>query len=378
MVLLQAKRRPSSTLPTVTLDIVEPAAAGSISPPWKSSVPDGAAVRCVPLLAVLKEGNEWRLAVGDIRITVYQDLRTSLVAVVRGLWLASAESEDLAATPKGWRSCLTDEHLVELLSTALRSVPHGVRAEPEGLATEIAKAHAEQSRNGVGKLREFRYGLEHALGESLRSISTHQLESVLADVIELSTIVGRVSEEARHAAREGMGAWITYPPVYHAQRRMMDPTLPSRPGRRRAIRQPWFAILDAGVRQCQAMEREASEECPLLHVLLNAASTIAVTREAKAQETFNLVAVVGGVLFGVSALILALYDASSILPLRVSNAVVLAPLAISGLLAACLAAVLPGRSRSGRGRRFAAVLAAVLVMLLVLIVSGTLVSPEST
>jgi hypothetical protein len=95
---------------------------------------------------------------------------------------------------------------------------------------------------------------------------------------------------------------------------MMDPTLPPRPGRRRTARQPWFAVLDAGVRQCQAMEREANEECPLLHSLLNAVSTMAVTREAKAQETFNLVAVVGGVLFGVSALILALYDASAILP----------------------------------------------------------------
>jgi hypothetical protein len=375
MGLLQ-RRRPSSAPHAFTLEIVEPETAISVPPPWDVSVPAGAAVRYVPLLAVLKRGDEWRLAVGDIRVTVFPDLRASLTAVVRGLWLAQAESGQAGGTPKGWRSRLTDEHLTELLSSALRSVVYGDRAEPEGLATEIAKAYAEESRNGVGKLREFRYVLEHSLGESLRSISTHRLEEVLADAIELSTIVGRVSEEARHAAREGMGAWITHPPVYHAQRRMLDPTLPPRPGRRRAARQPWFAVLDAGVRQCQAMEREASEECPLLHSLLNAASTIAVTREAKAQETFNLVAVVGGVLFGVSALILALYDATAVLPLRVSNAIVVAPLALAGLFAASLAAVLPGRSRSGRGRRFAVALAAVLVMLLVLVTSGTLVSPK--
>lgn len=368
------RRRPVSMPHGITLDIVDPGTANSIPPLWAVSAPSGAAVRHVPLLAVLKTGDEWRIVVGESRVTVSTDLRASLTAVVRGLWTARAGA---GATPIGWHSCLTDQHLTEPLTAALLAVAHGYRAEPEGLATEIAKAHAEHSRNSVGKLREFRYALEHSLGESLRSVSTHQLEGVLADVIELSTVVGRVCEEARRAAREGMGAWITYPSVYHAQRHMRDPTLPRRPGRWRAARQPWFAVLDAGVRQCQAMEKEADDECPLLHSLLNAASTIAVTREAKAQETFHLVAVVGGVLFGVSALILALYDASSILPLRIDNAVVVAPLAVAGLFAASLAAVLPGNARSGRGRRFAVAFAAVLIMLLVLFVSGTLVSPKS-
>lgn len=105
-------------------------------------------------------------------------------------------------------------------------MPHGSRPDPEGLATEIAKAHAEKSRNRIRELRVFRYGLEHLLGSSLRG-STHRLESILADVVELSTLVGRVADEAREASRGGMGVWITNPAAYHAQRRLQDSALPA-------------------------------------------------------------------------------------------------------------------------------------------------------
>jgi transposase InsO family protein len=86
--------------------------------------------------------------------------------------------------------------------------------------------------------------------------------------------------------------------AHHAQRRLQDTALPARPGTRRAARAPWFAVLDAGVCQCRAMETEASAEAPLPHSLLNAASTIAVTREAAAQETVPglIAALVAGVL----------------------------------------------------------------------------------
>jgi Flp pilus assembly protein TadB len=80
-------------------------------------------------------------------------------------------------------------------------------------------------------------------------------------------------------------------------------------------------------------------------------------------------------MFGVPALILALYDASDILPLHTGNAVVLVPLAIGGLIAALVAALLPGRRRTGKVRRFSVALAAVLAMLVILASAGTLVTP---
>ncbi|GIE28258.1 hypothetical protein Ait01nite_013030 [Actinoplanes italicus] len=372
---INTRRRPTAPF-SVTVDIVGPEQASAYPHSYDVTVPDGAAVRAVPLLSILNSGEQRLIVVGDIRVTVHRDLRTTLTVVVRGLWLTDAGDSPAGPTATNWRMEMTDDRLTDLLGTAIRAVPYGSHADPEGLATEIAKAHAERSRDGIRALRSFRYCMEHLVGSSLRG-STHKLEGILADVVELSTLIGRVADEAREAARGGMGAWITNPAAYHAQRRLQDPALPSRPGGRRAKRAAWFPILDAGVRQCRAMETEACAEAPLLHSLLNAASTIAVTREAQAQETFNMVAAVGGVMFGVPALILALYDASDILPLHVGNAVVLVPLVIGGLIAAMIAAVLPGRRKTGKARRFAVAMAAVLVMLAILASAGTLVTPGS-
>ena len=374
MAFFRATSRPAAAF-SVAVEIVPPERAGEVPASYDVPVPVRAAVRAVPLLAILDAGDERLVAVGNLRVVTYPDLRTELTVVVRVLWVTDVGDSPAGPTATNWRITPRDERLAELLEAALRAVPHGDRPDPEGLATEIAKAHAEKSRDGIRELRAFRYGLEHLLGRNLRD-NTHRLESVLADVVELSTLVGRVADEAREASRGGMGVWITNPAAYHAQRRLQDATLPARPGARRAARAPWFAILDAGVRQCRAMETEACAEAPLLHSLLNAASTIAVTREAKAQETFNMVAAVGGVMFGVPALVLALYDASEILPLRTHNAIVLVPLAVAGLLAALVAAVLPGRRRSGKVRRFSVTLAAVLTMLVILISAGVLVTPE--
>ncbi|MEV6341893.1 hypothetical protein [Actinoplanes sp. NPDC051851] len=370
----RSRRRRAAAPLSVTVDVVPPERAGRVPALYDMAVPALAAVRIVPLLAVLNAGAERLVVVGSTRVVVHDDLRTTLMVVVRGLWITDVGDSPAGPTATNWRVELADDRLVDLLETAVRAVPYGGWPDPEGLATEIAKAHAESARNRIRELRVFRYGLEHLLGSNLRG-STHRLESILADVVELSSLVGRAADEAREAVRGGMSVWVTNPAAYHAQRRLQDTALPKRPGARRAARAPWFPILDAGIRQCHGMETEACAEAPLLHSLLNAASTIAVTREAKAQETFNMVAAVGGVMFGVPALILSLYDASDILPLRFENAVVLAPLAIAGLVAALIAALLPGRGRTGKIRRFSVALAAVLAMLLILISAGVLVTP---
>ncbi|MBB2943223.1 hypothetical protein FB565_002936 [Actinoplanes lutulentus] len=369
----RSRRQPVAAF-SVTVDVIAPELAGAV-PAWHDvSAPDGAAVRAVPLLAIMNTGTERLIGVGDLRIMVHHDLRTKLTAVVRGLWVTEAGESPAGPTATNWRIEPNDSRLAELLANVIKAVPYSGQPDPEGLATEIAKAQAEQSRDRIREIKVFRYGLEHLLSANLRG-ETSMLENVLADVIEMSTLVGRVADEARQAAREGMGAWVTDPAAYHAQRRLQDAALPPRPGARRAARTAWFVILDAGVRQCRALQTEAGEEAPMLHSLLNAASTIAVTREAKAQETFNMVASVGAVMFGIPALVLALYDATAVLPLRAGNAIVIVPLAVAGLAAALIAAVLPGLRRTGKIRRFSVALAAVLTMLIILISAGTLVTP---
>jgi hypothetical protein len=369
-------RRPAAREVTVHVEVVAPQEAVTVAVPHELDLPPGTALRAVPLLAVLRAGDERLVAVGNTRILVDPGGRARVIAVVRALWVTAVADDTAGVVATGWRVAADHERLAELLGAAIRGTPHAASGDPEWMATEIAKALAEVSRNTVGDLRAFRYGLERLLGTSLRAGGSHRLEALLADVIELSTVCGRACDEAREAAQSGMWTWCTDPHAYHAHRRLMDPRLPARPGNRQGRRRPWFRVLDAGVRQCQAMERRASEEAPLLHSLLNAASTIAVTREARAQETFNLVATVGGVMLGIPALVLALYDASAVLPLRTSNAVVLVPLAAAGILAALLAAFLPGRERAGRGRRFAAALVAVVTTLVILVLAGTLVDPN--
>ena len=215
----------------------------------------------------------------------------------------------------------------------------------------IAKAIAESSRNEAYTVRELRYELERTIGASLRRLRTQELESVLADVVELTVAVSRAREGATEDRRGGLNSWRSAPAAYHAQRRLQDPTLPRRPGARKARRLSWFPILDAGVRQCEAMDRLLAEESTLLHQLLDAAASVSVARDAQAQETFTLVATGGGVLIGIPALIIALYGATSVLPINTSNLVVLLPVAAAGLLAALLAAFLPGRQRIGKVAR---------------------------
>jgi hypothetical protein len=224
---INTRRRPSAPF-SVTVDIVAPEQAVSYPASFDVPVPDGAAVRAVPLLSILNAGEERLVVVGDIRVTVHRDLRTNLTVVVRGLWLTDAGESPAGPTATDWRMEMSDDRLTDLLGAVIRGVPYGGHPDPEGLATQIAKAHAEKSRDGIRALRSFRYCMEHLVGSSLRG-STHKLEGILADVVELSTLIGRVADEAREAARGGMGAWITNPAAYHAQRRLQDPALPPAP-----------------------------------------------------------------------------------------------------------------------------------------------------
>jgi hypothetical protein len=152
------------------------------------------------------------------------------------------------------------DRLRELLVPWFRNNPHAIPADREGCATAIAKAIAESSRNEVHSLRTLRYEYERVIGVNLRRLRTRELEFVLADVVELTVAASRARDEAAESWREGLESWRSDSAAYHAQRRLQDPTLPRRVGERRAHRKAWFAILDAGVRQCKAMDQMLTEE----------------------------------------------------------------------------------------------------------------------
>ncbi len=204
------------------------------------------------------------------------------------------------------------DRLRELLASWLRDNPHVIPADGEGRATVIAKAIAESSRDEVYTVRALRYELERVVGANLRRLRTQELEFVLADVVELTVAVSRARDEATEAYRGGLTSWRSDPAAYHAQRRLQDPTLPT----------------------------------------------------------------VGGVLIGIPALIIALYGATSVLPIDTSNLVVLLPVAAAGVMAGLLAAFLPGRERVGKFGRFSATLVATAATIVLLASAGALVTPQ--
>ncbi len=166
----RSRRQPVAAF-SVTVDVIAPELAGAV-PTWHDvSAPDGAAVRAVPLLAIMNAGTERLIVVGDLRIMVHHDLRTKLTAVVRGLWVTAAGESPAGPTATNWRIEPNDDRLAELLSNVIKAVPYSGRPDPEGLATEIAKAQAEQSRDRIREIKVFRYGLERKhSGGARRSI----------------------------------------------------------------------------------------------------------------------------------------------------------------------------------------------------------------
>jgi hypothetical protein len=374
----------------VHLEVVPPVPAAEAELATRMPLSRGTAFRTAPLLAILDTGAGRLMVIGQCQVTVAPRRAPVLRVLARGLWLSTRGTDaprgrrprlgrgagGLRTTDREWRMIPDFDRLPDLLVPWLVGNPHAVPADEEGRATVIAKAIAESSRNEVYTVRALRYELERVIGANLRRARTQELESVLADVVELTVAVSRARDEATEAGRAGLSSWRSDTAAYHAQRRLQDPTLPRRPGARRARRRSWFAILDAGVRQCTAMDRLLAEEATLLHQLLDAAASVSVARDAQAQETFTLVATVGGVLIGMPALIIALYGATSVLPIRTSNFVVLVPVGVAGLVAAILAAFLPGRERVGKIARFSATLIATAATLILLASAGSLVSPK--
>lgn len=374
----------------VHLDVVPPDAVQTEPPANSAPLPPRTAFRTAPLLAILDTGTSRLIAIGRCQVTVDSQRGTVVRALVQGLWLASRSADtpprrrrrrvrnagQLGTTDHSWQMIPGFDGLRDLLVTWLRNNPHAIPADGEGRATVIAKAIAESSRNEVYTVRALRYDLEHVIGANLRRLQTQELALVLADIVELTVAVSRARDEATEAWREGLSSWRSALAAYHAQRRLQDPTLPRRAGARRARRQSWFAILDAGVRQCKAMDQLLAEETTVMHQLLDAAASVSVARDAQAQEMFTLVAAVGSVLIGMPALIIALYGATAVLPITASNGLVLLPVGAAGLVASLLAAFLPGRERVGKIGRFFVTLIATVTMIILLVLAGTLVNPK--
>ena len=229
---------------------------------------------------------------------------------------------------------------------------------------QIAKSVAEHGRDSVEAIRQFRYTAERHLASSITDDSYDGLS--LPALIELGIAAGRSRDIALRAARSGLWVYRFNDAVYHAHRRMMDPTLA--PREEGEVDLPsWFRTLDAGVRQCQMMASYLTDELDQLHRLVQATASISAARDVRAQEHFNFVATIGAVVLGLPALVLAVYGsrANSHWPW----AWVL-PVAVCGGLAWAVAGQLPGDEETKKRHQRQALMAATVSLMLVCLAAG--------
>jgi hypothetical protein len=198
-------------LDVVSSDILqtEPATSAPLS--------RGAAFRTAPLLAVLDSDVGRLIVIGQCQVTVDPHRAPVVRVLARWLWQASRSADPprqarrrpgrsagrLNTTDHNWRMVPGVDRLPDLLVPWFRNNPHAIPADGEGRATVIAKAIAESSRDEVYTLRALRYELERLIGANLRRSRTRELESVLADVVELTVAVSRARDVATEAWRGG-------------------------------------------------------------------------------------------------------------------------------------------------------------------------------
>ncbi|MEV6822155.1 hypothetical protein AB0M72_25765 [Nocardiopsis dassonvillei] len=309
-----------------------------------------------PLLRVVGPRGRRRVVVGRIRVHTGRGEAPLVVLAVQAVW-----SED-----GGWRQerpaapSPDDE-----LAASLAEPAHGVVGDARSRAVTMAKAFAESSRNEVLQLRELRYELEQRMADHLAGRTDGQLRPLLAAAVELSTAVGRARDHALEAIRAGLGVWTWDRAAYLRLREEPAPEPDGGPA--------WTPRLRAGVRHCEAMERELAEEADRLQALLGGMSSFAVAQGAEAQERFTLAVGAGAAVIGLPALVLALYGANPYLPLDSLDRAwrLLLPIGATALVAVLgVLAWMPGTTRP---RHYLAAVGAVGALVSVLLLAGALV-----
>ncbi|OLT24880.1 hypothetical protein BJF83_23690 [Nocardiopsis sp. CNR-923] len=315
----------------------------------------------VPLLRVVGTPGRRRVVVGQLRVTAREradgdaeeTVGPEVTLVLNAVWHeADGWHADHDVAPE------VDDELVR----ALAHPAHRIDGDARSVVVASGKAFAEGSRNAVAQLRALRYDLERRIADELAARSGQPLRPLLAAALELATAVGQARDQASAALRDGLWIWLWNDTVYdhnglHSDARVDADTLPD-----------WASTHGLGLRHCEAMAGELSEEVSRLHALLSSMSTFAVAQSTDAQNRFTLLVGVGAAVIGLPALILALYGADAYLPLDSFDRAwrALLPVGVTAL-AASAAAIrwMPGSARPRHYALAALAVAAVLVMLLV-------------
>lgn len=333
--------------------------------PNEVMLPIGAAFAAAPFFTIQRHESHVLLLNGRCHVLVREAGKPEVTVVVHELWSGELPEDRPLHAMSQLRSDADHEHVERAVAEVMRSLGHDPTASNDAQAVSLAKGVAEHGRNSVAELRQLRYEAERHLANSIADDSYDAVS--LPALIELGIAAGRASDVAQRAARSGLWVHRFNDAVYHAHRRRMDPTLAARGDNDEVELPSWFRTLDAGVRQCQMMEKYLTDELEQLHRLVQATASISAARDVRAQEQFNFVATVGAVVLGLPALVLSVYGsrAGSDWPW----AWVL-PVVLCGVLACVVAWKIPGDLGTRRRRRAQAVVAAGVTFLLVCVAAG--------
>lgn len=335
------------------------------------------AVRVVPLVHFWldrKDGGIAWICVGRVRVVVDEVGDVGYEVAIVSLWQVRdgilTSLSDLRTVVTRSESAVADT----LVRCAEQVLPDNSRDRaPSHLVAVHAKAVCEISRNAVSFIREIRYALEAKLAEeSADETADEQHTKIVSSVLILNIVCCRAADAAREAVREGLWAYINDDQAYHAYRKRRDPALLVTQSAATIETRSWMRLHDAGIRHCEQILEQMTEESVTLVGLLEAASSISSSREADAQTRLNTLIALLSLGIGVPALVLALYGAQLILPLdTIRQRLAFLPIGLSLLLAAILAIVFAPKGQTRRIWISAAV--AVLGVLLCLVIGALVV-----
>lgn len=312
------------------------------------------AIRVAPLLALHATGAGAIWSTGRAEISV-EGRHTFVRIVVDPVWTTGCPDGDDAGNE-------ADGLLRRRIDTVL-SFLADLDGDAPSRATAAAKAVAESSRNTVRDLSRYRSTIEGLVAGNLREHRPGSLSSVLGDLLALSVVGARALDHARDAAREGLWLWLDDAPTYHAYRKLQDPTLlVSATVALDVNARPWLRSLDAGIRQCRAIDQQLSQEATAVAQLTATITTITSARESESSQSFNTMLAVAAVGLGVPAMLLSLEATNALVPLRSSSQfLALSPI----LLVVVLAVLVAVRQMPGIRRRVALGAAGLFVLLLI-------------
>ncbi len=334
----------------------------------------GGSVRLAPLLLTEDDGDGVRsIAIGEVAVGVDDEHQTHLNARVIGCWRVSGLRITECSDDTGHIKANLEQQLADAYPTDVEKDGNGRLQDPCFIAAAGAKAICELSRNSATVIREIRYGLESRLADESAGGASGEHTSVVAAMLKLNIMCGRITDVSRHAVREGLYTWITDDEAYHGYRSLRDPTLFNSTPAATVETRNWMRLHDTAMRQCEALMDAIAAESATLVQMLAAASSISSSRDADAQTRLNTLVALLSIGIGVPALVLTMYSTELLLPLQTGRQrVAFVPIFLSLLFAAILAIWRAPKMGENRRVWFAAGVA-VLFLLAALVVGAVII-----